>query len=201
MESTPLTAIEARRVWPSLLAARASYRAAVSPAYDEVLWEVAQRAEDTGSLGKVDIGALMVWKRLSARTAWVAELMGLPDVQIRSITARAMEAVREMAEPRGEAARKGRSIVWELPGCRTGDALASTLLTAAAPHRMAVYDRRAHHALTSLGLTLTDDSGRYSRYMNLLDGLLTHADPLAADWTAREIDIALYWIGTSTPMR
>lgn len=201
MESTPLTAIEARRVWPSLISARASFRAAVSPAYDEVLWEVAQRAEDTGSLGKVDIGALVAWKRLSARTTWMAELMGLPDVQIRSITARAMVAVREMSDSRGEAARRGRSVVWELPGCRSGDALASTLLTAAAPHRMAVYDRRAHHALTSLGVTLTDEPGRYSRYMHILDGLLTHVDPLAADWTAREIDIALYWIGTSTPPR
>ncbi|WP_329013269.1 hypothetical protein [Streptomyces sp. NBC_00690] len=197
MESTPVTAADASRVWPALLDAHRAYQAAVSPAYDEVLWEVAQRAEDSGSLGKVDIGALVAWKRLSARTPWMAELMALPDAQIRSITRTAMEAVRDSTLSRAEAARKGRSVVWELPGCRSGDALASTLLTAAAPHRMAVYDRRAHHALTALGLNLTNTPGRYGRYLHLLDQLLAQRDPLAVDWTAREIDIALYWLGNS----
>ncbi|MFE5854675.1 hypothetical protein ACFQ61_15880 [Streptomyces sp. NPDC056500] len=197
MESTPVTAADASRVWPALLDAHRAYQAAVSPAYDEVLWEVAQRAEDSGSLGKVDIGALVAWKRLSARTPWMAELMALPDAQIRSITRTAMGAVRDSTLSRAEAARKGRSVVWELPGCRSGDALASTLLTAAAPHRMAVYDRRAHHALTALGLNLTNTPGRYGRYLHLLDQLLAQRHPRAVDWTAREIDIALYWLGNS----
>ncbi|MFF3447035.1 hypothetical protein ACFYXJ_07835 [Streptomyces sp. NPDC002667] len=182
------------RVWDALVTARAGYLAGVSPHYDEVFQEVAQRAQLTGSLGKMDIAALVVWKRLSAQTPWVSALMSLSDIDVRSVTERAVAAVRETA-PRGEAARTGRAIMWELPGFRTGDALASAVLTAAAPARMAVYDRRVQHALNRLGLALTSAPGRYGRYMQLLDDLLRHGGARAAGWTARDIDTALYWAG------
>ncbi|MFF3691616.1 hypothetical protein [Streptomyces sp. NPDC002187] len=184
-----------RPVWDELSAARTDYLAAVSPHYDEVLQEVAQRAEDTGSLGKADIGALVVWKRLSAQTTWASELMSLPDTTVRSVTARAIQAVRDTGVSRAEAAKAGRGIIWELPGFRTGDALASAILTAVAPTRMAVYDRRVQQALDDLGLVLTRAPGRYSRYMALLDHLLIEGGQQAAGWTARDLDIALYWIG------
>ncbi|CAM5452111.1 hypothetical protein SAFG77S_02609 [Streptomyces afghaniensis] len=76
--------------------------------------------------------------------------------------------------------------MWELPGFRTGDALASAVLTAAAPTRMAVYDRRVQHALDDLGLTLTRAPGRYGRYMQLLDDLLKHGGPRTGGWTGRD---------------
>ncbi|MFE2696971.1 hypothetical protein [Streptomyces mirabilis] len=142
----------------------------------------------------MDIAALVVWKRLSAQTPWVSALMSLPDTHVRSVTERAVAAVRETA-PRTEAARTGRAIVWELPGFRTGDALASAVLTAAAPARMAVYDRRVQQALDCLGLALTRAPGRYGRYMQLLDDLLQHGGARAVGWTARDIDTALYWAG------
>ncbi|MEU4089634.1 hypothetical protein [Streptomyces aureus] len=142
----------------------------------------------------MDIAALVVWKRLSAQTPWVSALLSLSDIHVRSVTERAVAAVHETA-PRGEAARKGRAIMWELPGFRTGDALASAVLTAAAPTRMAVYDRRVQHALDCLGLALTRAPGRYGRYMRLLDDLLQHGGARAAGWTARDIDTALYWAG------
>ncbi|CAM5590192.1 hypothetical protein SALBM311S_03188 [Streptomyces alboniger] len=89
--------------------------------------------------------------------------------------------------------------MWELPGFRTGDALASAALTAAAPTRMAVYDRRVQHALDTLGLTLTLTltltPGRYGRYMQLLDDLRQHSRAPTEGWTARDIDTALYWTG------
>ncbi|MFJ4966923.1 hypothetical protein ACIP6P_31510 [Streptomyces sp. NPDC088729] len=106
-----------------------------------------------------------------------------------------MEAVRDTSRSRGEAAQAGRAHISELPGFVTGDALASAVLTAAAPHRMAVYDQRVQRALETLGLTLTKASGRYGRYMHLLDQLLTHSGPLGNGWTARDIDTALFWIG------
>ncbi|MEU9737515.1 hypothetical protein [Streptomyces sp. NPDC048002] len=187
------------RAWDVLVPARAGYLAGVSPHYDEVLHEVAQRTEHTGSLGKTDIGALVVWKRLSAQTRWVTELMSLPDTQVRAVTERAVTAVRDHTVPRSEAARTGRGIIWELPGFRTGDALASAILTAAAPHRMAVYDRRVQHALDTLGLTLTPTPGRYGRYMQLLGDLIEHGAAPAAGWTARDLDTALYWTGRPTP--
>ncbi|MER5908720.1 hypothetical protein ABT150_53710 [Streptomyces mirabilis] len=183
------------RVWDVLIPAHADYLSSVSPHYDEVFQEVVQRAQRTGSLGKMDIATLVVWKRLSAQTPWVSALMSLPHTYIRSVTERAVTAVRDTAPPRGEAARTGRAIMWELPGFRTGDALASAILTAAAPTRMAVYDRRVQHALDSLGIPLTRVPGRYGRYMLLLDDLLQHRGTRTADWTARDIDIALYWRG------
>ena len=142
------------RVWDVLIPARAGYLANVSPHYDEVFHDVAQRTEHTGSLGKTDIAALVVWKRLSAQTRWVTELMSLPNIHVRAVTERAVTAVRDPTIPRSEAARTGRGIIWELPGFRTSDALASAILTAAAPQRMAVYDRRVQHALDTLGLPL-----------------------------------------------
>ncbi|MET9448933.1 hypothetical protein [Streptomyces cinerochromogenes] len=194
------TGEEFAAVWDVLTPARAGYLAGVSPHYDEVFHEVAQRTEHTGSLGKTDIAVLAVWKRLSARTRWVSALMSLPDTQVRQVTERAVTAVRDTALPRGEAARAGRGIIWELPGFRTGDALASAVLTAAAPQRMAVYDRRVQRALDTLGLTLTPTPGRYGRYLQLLDDLLRRGGARADGWTARDIDTALYWTG-ATPHR
>lgn len=185
------------RVRDVLVPARAGYLADVSPHYDEVLHEVAQRTERAGSLGKTDIAALVVWKRLSAQTRWVTALMSLPDAHVRAVTERAVTAVRDTTLTRSEAARTGRSIIAELPGFRTGDALASAILTAAAPQRMAVYDQRVQHALDTLGLPLTPTPGRYGRYLQLLDDLLHHSGARADGWTARDIDTALYWMGAN----
>ena len=188
------------QVWDVLIPARADYLATVSAHYDEVFHDVVQRTEHAGSLGKTDIAALVVWKRLSAQTPWVTDLMSLPDTHVRAVTKRAVTAVRDTTLTRGEAARAGRGIIWELPGFRTGDALASAILTAAAPHRMAVYDRRVQHALDTLGLTLTPTPGRYGRYLQLLDDLLHHGKAPSDGWTARDIDTALYWTGRPAPV-
>ncbi|WP_256257130.1 hypothetical protein [Streptomyces sp. MUSC 14] len=84
-----------RQAWDTLIPARASYLADVSPHYDDVLHDVAQRTEHTGSLGKADIAALVVWKRLSAQTRWVTALMSLPDTHIRAVTEQAVTAARD----------------------------------------------------------------------------------------------------------
>ncbi|WP_333754146.1 hypothetical protein [Streptomyces sp. IBSBF 3352] len=123
--------------------------------------------------------------------------MSLPDTRVRAVTERAVTAVRDTTLIRSEAARTGRGIIAGLPGLRTGDALASAVLTAAAPQRMAVYDRRVQHALHILGLPLTPAPGRYGRYLQLLDHLLHHGAARAAGWSARDIDTALYWTGFS----
>lgn len=187
------------RAWRALVPARAAYLAAVSAHYDEVLHEVAGRAEDTGSLGKSDIAALVVWKRLSARARWVGGLMAMPDAAVRAVTERAVAAARDPALPLGEAARTARGHLAALPGFGTGDALASAVLTAAAPRRMAVYDRRVQQALDALDLPLTPAPGRYGRYLELLDGLLVHGAGHADGWTPRDLDTALYWAGGPAP--
>ncbi|WP_244204171.1 hypothetical protein [Streptomyces africanus] len=180
--------------WQRLVSARQAYTDTVSPHYDETLQHVTQRACVSGDIGKADIGALLMWKRLRADTPWAAELMALPDAKVRRATAAATAAARDTTLSRSSAAQAGRAALASLPGFRTGDALASAVLTAAAPDRMAVYDRRAHNGMRALGLTLSHAPGRYSRYIEAIDQLLTAAPGPIRNWTARDIDTALYWL-------
>ena len=164
--------------------------------YDEVLYEVAERVQRSGSIGKGDIGALLFWKRLQANTPWAMRLHLLPDLEVRRRTAIAVEAVRDPAVEVPKAAQQGRFALTSLPGFARGDALASALLQAAALSRMAVYDRRAQAALTRLGLELSAAPGRYGRYIALVESLrdeLSAAD--GAAWTARDVDLALFELG------
>lgn len=181
--------------WSRLLAASDAYRSEVSPHYDEVLHHVSEAIDRSGSISKADIGALILWKRLNASTTWATALMVMPDREVRDMTERAVTAVRDSSLAVPAAASAGRSALSPLPGARTGDALASALLTAAAPRRMAVYDRRAQAGLESLGLILTSASGRYGRYMELVERLRADADACGHSWTARDVDTARYWLG------
>jgi hypothetical protein len=185
--------------WQRLIAARDAYEHAISPHYDEILHQVAHRARTEGSLGKADIGALLLWKRLRADTRWASALMAVSDIDVREATAAATLAVRDNSLSPSRAAKAGRAALTALPGFTSGDALASAVLTAAAPDRMAVYDRRAHTALHSLGITLTHSPGRYSRYIDVIDRLLAHAPEPAHAWTPREMDTALYYLPLIDP--
>lgn len=161
----------------------------LSPAYDEVMVEVAGRVRDSGSIGKADIGALVLWKRMQANTRWARDLSNTPDIEVRQTTAEAVQAVCDLNTPVVEAARAGRRALSTLPGCHHGDALASALLLAAAPERMAVYDSRAHTALHKLGVTLINGPDRYSRYIAIIEQIrYGHPD----GWSARTTDLALY---------
>ncbi|MEV7699874.1 MULTISPECIES: hypothetical protein [Streptomyces] len=155
-----------------------------------------RRACTSGSIGKTDIGALLMWKRLRADTPWAAELMALADTDVRRATAAATTAARDSTLSRCAEARAGRAALAHLPGFRTGDALAFAVLTAAAPDRMAIYDRRAHSGLRTLGITLSHAPGRYSRYsryIERIDQLLAAPAPIRT-WTPRDMDTALYWV-------
>lgn len=181
-----------------LVEARARY--GVSATYDEVLSETAARIENTSSVGKSDIGALLFWKRLRADTKWVRKLMEKSDADVREVTRAAVTAVNDMDLPLAEAASKGRSALTSLPGFVRGDALASAVLFAAAPKRMAVYDKRAHRALSrELGVKLSDKPGRYARYMSIVDALTAAVNTSAVEteWIARDVDLALYTLGNS----
>ncbi|WEV23753.1 hypothetical protein OYE22_33380 [Streptomyces sp. 71268] len=180
--------------WQRLAAARQVYTDTVSPYYDETLQEVTRRACTSGSIGKADIGALLMWKRLRADTPWVAELMALADTDVRRATAAATTTAQDTTLSRCTGALAGRAALAHLPGFRTGDALASAVLTAAAPDRMAIYDRRAHNGLRTLGIALSHAPGRYSRYIATIDQLLAAAPAPIRTWTPRDIDTALYWM-------
>ncbi|WP_189013797.1 hypothetical protein [Paenarthrobacter histidinolovorans] len=56
-----------------------SFQAEISPAYNEVLNEIAGRIRESSSIGRSDIGALAFCTRLRADTPWVTEIMWLPE--------------------------------------------------------------------------------------------------------------------------
>ncbi|WP_217640611.1 hypothetical protein [Blastococcus tunisiensis] len=95
-----------------------------------------------------------------------------------------------------DAASAARSALTALPGFTTGDALASAVIAAAAPRRMAEYDRRAHAALRAvLGRDIGRRPGRYLRYMTEIVGVLDAVRVHDPEWTARDVDLALFWLG------
>lgn len=79
-----------------LVEAAAAYQRTVPAAYEEVVEQVAARAAATGSLGKLDLGALVAWKRMRADTPWMTQLMGMPDAHVREHTAAAVAAARDV---------------------------------------------------------------------------------------------------------
>lgn len=178
-----------------LIAADASYRQTVSPHYDDVLHEVSRRARETGSIGKLDIAALTTWKRLRADTRWVAALLSRSEADVRAVTSATITAANNPDVPVATAAGDARRTLSSLPGFARGDALASAICVAAAPDRLAVYDERAHKALTGLGIPLDNRPGRYRRYMDIIDDLRRQLIVEGHTWSARKVDTALYQIG------
>ena len=75
----------------ALAAALDRYRETVCDEYDETLHDVIDRVATTGSLGKMDLGALLLWKRIRI-AAWAEELLCKPDSDVRRITAKSVTA-------------------------------------------------------------------------------------------------------------
>ena len=155
---------DAGGVVEKLIAAHAGYRNSRNEYYDEVLHEVEDRIAASGSAGKTDVAALVSWKRLNANAVWVRELMQLPESAVRDATGTAFAAARS-TKSISEAAANAVVALHPLPGLRRGGAVASAVLTAGVPERMAVYDRRAHASLRKLGISIGYKTGIYSRYM------------------------------------
>ncbi|WP_200938333.1 hypothetical protein [Aeromicrobium sp. Root472D3] len=178
-----------------LQAAVERYSEGASPFYDEVVQEISKRAAEQGNLGKADIGALVAWKRLNANTRWMSDLMRSSDATVRAATAEARKSALQEGSTLELAAARARSALAPIPGFGVGDALASAVIYALAPGRMAVYDRRAQAGLELLGLELTAKSGRYGRYMALVDQLVNEARVEGLGLSAREIDLGLFTLG------
>ena len=157
--------------------------------YDEVIDEVHHRIMISGSVGKADIGALLLWKRLNLNTRWTMALNQEPDQRVREITG---EAIKQAGSgPILEAARIARTTLLPLPGCSSGAAVASTILTAAWPDRMAVYDRRAAATLRHFGYEFR--RGVYSEYMTAVCALAAElSNHTGTNWLPRDVDKALF---------
>jgi hypothetical protein len=178
-----------------LLGAHAYHRETASPFYDEVLDTVAARVASDGSLGKAEIGALVLWKRLRADARWVRALHAVPEREVRTRTAAAVDAACDRRVDNAVAADAARARLMGLPGFDHGDALASAVLLAASPDRMAVYDTRAQRGIERLGRKLDASSGRYGRYIRLIEELLLEVQVEDVRWHPRDVDLALYTIG------
>jgi len=166
----------------------------ISPHYDDVFREVQQRIDGAGSVGKADIAMLTCWKRLRADTPWVGKLLSLPDPEVRARTTLAVRAARD-----GDvvaAAGRARELLRSLPGFAQGTALASAVLTAASPTRLAVYDKRERRGLQEISLDLADQGPAfYGRYMALIEQCLAEAKQAGCRWLARDVDLALFMLG------
>lgn len=166
--------------------------------YDEVLREVSKRAQDRRSIGKADIGALVVWKRLNASTRWATDLMLTPDATVRDVTAVAWAQANDLSVPIPEAGGAARQTLWSLPGFGGTGAIASAVLVALSPTRMAVWDRRVRSALDALGRRPESGDGQYERYLeialNLAQSIQTATGAATAP-TPREVDLVLFRAG------
>jgi len=179
----------------ALAAAQQKYRAEVREEYDETLHDVIANVAAAGCLGKSDLGALLLWKRIRVG-AWAKKLLGMADTDVREITRKAVVAARDPEANVADAARLARRALIELPGAGIGDAFASAVILAAAPERMAIYDYHAHLGLWRLGLRLDEKPGLYGRYMELVEQCRAELrEDGYGEWTAREVDLALFTHG------
>lgn len=167
-------------------------------AYDEVLHEVSSRAEANGFVSKSDVGALLFWKRLRANSPWVTAFLNTEASVVQATTAAAFQAARDLSLSIPEAAIAARRELTSLPGFDKGDAMASAVILACAPSRMAVYDTRADAGLKLLlDLSLGTARGRYGRYMAAVDSLTEAVNSSEPDalWIPRDVDLALFTLG------
>lgn len=163
--------------------------------YDEVLCEVAARADRAHCLSKADFGALVVWKRLRADTRWAKALMETPDSRVQEVTHEAWVLANDESLLIPEAGRAAQVELWQLPGCGGSGAVASAILVALSPGRMAVWDRRAREALSKYGREPTVGNGRYQRYLEIVVELAADVTERSGGshlFTPRDIDLSLY---------
>lgn len=80
-------------------------------------------------------------------------------------------------------------------GFRTGGALSSAVLLAAAPQCRHVYDGRTDEGLKRLDLKLKSGRGSYARYMKFVEQLRDQALINSNSWTGRHLDVSLYQPG------
>jgi hypothetical protein len=192
MTVNPAPEMNAEQRCVVLAAALDKYRDKACAAYDEVVNEVIDHAEADSNLGKGDLGALLLWKRIRVG-AWATKLLCTAESRVREVTGEAVTEARRLTVLVPEAAANARAILARLDGMKNMPAFASAVIYAAAPKRMAVYDYRAHLGLWKVGLPLEEGSGLYCRYMTLVEQCRQkQLEHRGEHWTARDVDLALY---------
>lgn len=163
--------------------------------YDETLHAVIARAKAEHSLGKADIGSLVLWKRVPAQTGWAKKFMLTPDREVREATHAAFAASNNSGLSIPDSGNAAREALRVLPGMTTRVSIASAVLLALSPERMAVWDSRVRTALQAAGLYSDPRKGFYGEYLRTtlcLADAMHEADPQKGSFTPRDVDLALY---------
>jgi hypothetical protein len=163
--------------------------------YDETLSVVVDRVLAAGHLTKADIGSLVLWKRISAQTRCPKDLGNTPDSEVRKATGSAFELANDRSRPAAEVGQGARWALNGLPGMspRSEGALASSVLVACAPERMAVWDRRVKAALELIGMPIKAGPRYYGRYLERVAELqATMASETDDTFSPRHVDLALW---------
>jgi hypothetical protein len=176
----PLSDADAER----LLAAIDAYDADDNR-YDEVFTEIGQRITDSQEAGKLDLAALITWKR-SAQGAWVKSLLATPETLVRSVTRKAFAADGDLAVLQTLAA---------LPGFAVQGPIATALMAAYDPREWAVLDSRATTALADLGRPVGNQRGKTLRYLAAARRLRDELAARRPRVTARDVDKGLFMLG------
>jgi hypothetical protein len=155
------------------------------PHYDEVFWEVNNHIEERGEAGKLELAALICWKR-SGQGHWVSDLMLTPDHEVRRITRSAIMASTDQHR---------LDELSPLPGFGTKYAIATAFLAAYDPVEFGVLDRRALTGLDRIGRPVPRGRGVTLRYLDRVRELRDEVRDRCPDVTARTIDQALWFIG------
>lgn len=170
---------------------------------DEALHTVSARAAAAKEIGKADIGALVLWKRVTANARWANQLMLTSDrrfeprpvLHINGPTTR-LSISRNRVRPRER--RCGTYRAWGTA------ALASAVLLALAPYRMAVWDRRVASRSRRWGCTQRRGvGGFYGRYLTTTLELAKAMDEASTEgrcFLPRDVDLALFYIAGDPDM-
>jgi hypothetical protein len=177
-EPPPLTPNQRRR----LMAAIDAYDAGDNR-YDEVFLEVRQRITTSGWAGKLDLAAIVLWKR-SAQGSWVKDLLATPEAVVREITRAAFATSGDLPVLRALAS---------LPGFAAQGPIATALMAAYNPYDWGVLDSRATKALADLdrpiGKQQRDKTLRYLTAIRKIRDELANERP---GITARDVDKGLW---------
>ena len=156
------------------------------PFYDEVFWEVSSRIREQGEAGKLELAALICWKR-SGQGHWVSDLMELPDTEARK-RSHAAFAPRMTDQERLD-------VLATLPGFKAKSAIATAVLACNDPAEFGVLDRRALDGLRRIERPIKLGRGETLRYLDRLRQLRDLVSVARPGVTARNLDQSLWFIG------
>jgi hypothetical protein len=153
--------------------------------YDEVFTEIGQRITGAQEAGKLDLAALITWKR-AGQGKWIKRLLATPEIRVREVTRKGFAA-----EGDGAVLRALR----DLPGFASEGPIATVLMTAYNPREWGVLDSRACDALADLGRPVGNQRGKTLRYLTTVRWLRDELTPRRPGITARDVDKGLFVLG------